>query len=195
MFGRSTKQTGSDQASAILKEGGKGRPTPTRKEAEAAARLRAKTPMDKKAAREVLSRGRADQRVKMREALRTGDERFLPARDQGPVKRFTRDFVDSRLCVAEMLLPALIVILFLSYTGSTSTRNLGFSLQMVVVILTLIDTAWLLFRLRRAIRAKFPDESTRGVSSYAVTRALQTRFMRLPKAQVGLGGRPKAPRR
>ena len=34
--------------------------------------------------------------AKQREALANGDERYLPARDKGPVRRFVRDYVDSR---------------------------------------------------------------------------------------------------
>ena len=86
--------------------GAKGRPTPTRKEAEAAARERAKAPMDKKAAQKVLRERRAESNAKMREGMRTGDERYLPDRDKGPVKRFIRNFVDARLSIAEFLLPA-----------------------------------------------------------------------------------------
>ena len=44
------------------------------------------------------------------------------------------------------------------------------------------------FRLRRAARGqRFPDQSTKGLTYYAVTRALQMKFMRLPKSQVKIG--------
>ena len=131
----------------------------------------------------------------MREGLKSGDERYLPRRDQGPVKRYVRNFVDSRFCIAELLLPALVLIMVLSYSGSASARSLGFSLQTVVVVIVIADTAWFIFRLRRGIRAEMPDESLRGVNTYALTRAIQMRFMRLPKPTVGLGGRPRTPRR
>ena len=54
----------------------------------------------------------------MREGMRTGDERYLPARDKGPVKRFIRNYVDARLSIAEFLLPLLVVIMVLQYSGS-----------------------------------------------------------------------------
>ena len=47
----------------------------------------------------------------MREGMRTGDERYLPARDKGPVRRYVRDFVDARLCMAELLLPLLVLMM------------------------------------------------------------------------------------
>ncbi|HEX7738558.1 MAG TPA: DUF3043 domain-containing protein [Marmoricola sp.] len=194
MFGR-TKQDQTPEAARAVDESHasseekKGRPTPKRKDAEAAARERARMGLDEKAARKVLRERRMNETRKMREALKGGDEKNLPARDQGQVKRFVRDYVDSRLCIAEFLLVALVVTMFLTYRKDT--QALGTSLQMVVVVLTLIDTGWLLFRLRRAIRKQFPGESLRGVNGYAVMRVLQMRFMRLPKPKVGLGGRPK----
>lgn len=189
MFGRKQQSTVEPDAPAT-REGTKGRPTPTRKEAQAAARERAKLGMDKKTAQKLVREGRGAQAAKMREAMRTGEERYLPARDQGPVKRFVRDFVDSRLCVAEGLLPLLIVIMALSYSGNDTLRNIGSWIWSAVVVLLIVDTSWLIFRMRRAVRERFPDEDVRGTTFYAVLRAMQLRLMRQPKPQVGLGGKP-----
>ena len=52
--------------------------------------------------------------------MRSGDERYLPARDQGPVKRFVRDCVDARLSIAEFLLPLLLGIIILQYSGNAN---------------------------------------------------------------------------
>lgn len=168
-----------------VKEGGKGRPTPTRREAEAAARQRAQAGRDKKAAAKLTRERRAQQNQKMREGMRTGDERYLPARDQGRVKRFIRDFVDSRLCMAELLLPALVVIM-VSQSFAPEFSNGLWSATMLVLML---DTVILVFRVRREVRRRFPDDSHKGVTSYAVLRSLQVRFLRLPKRQVGIGQR------
>lgn len=191
LFGRKQQTTIERAPEAPVREGGKGRPTPTRKEAQAAARERAKMGMDKKTAQKVLRESRGEQNRRMREAMRTGEERYLPARDQGPVKRFIRDFVDSRLCVAEALLPALVVIMVLSYSGNDSLRNIGSWIWSVVVVLLIVDTSWLIIRMRRALRERFPGEDVRGTTFYAVLRAMQLRFMRQPKPQVGLGGKPR----
>ena len=42
--------------------------------------------------------------------MRTGDERYLPARDKGPVRRFIRDYVDSRFSFIELMIPLLMVV-------------------------------------------------------------------------------------
>ena len=130
---RRTKSEETTPAAAPPKPGGKGRPTPTRREAEAAAKARAKGAADKKAAAKQLRRSRLEQNTKMREGMKTGDERFLPARDQGKVRRFIRDRVDSRLSAAEFLLPLLIVIMVLTYSGSPTQNRYGQSLWMVTI--------------------------------------------------------------
>ena len=169
-------------------ESGKGRPTPTRKEAEAAARERARAGMDKKAAQKLLREKRTESNRRMREGMKAGEEKYLPARDQGPVRRYVRDWVDSRLSVAEFLLPLLIVIMVLQSTGSAGLSSLIWT---VMIVLLVIDTLWIRFKLRRDLRARFPGESLRGTTFYAFVRMLQLRFMRLPKPNVKLGERPR----
>ena len=170
--------------------GGKGRPTPTRKEAQAAARERARAGMDKKAAQKLLREKRAESNRKMREGMRTGEEKYLPARDQGPVRRYVRDWVDSRISVAEFLLPLLILIMALSYSGSKQLQSFSSGLWAATILLLLVDTVWIRFRLRRDLKAKFPEENLRGTTFYAFVRMLQLRFMRLPKPRVKIGQRP-----
>ena len=51
----------------------------------------------------------------------------------------------------------------------------------------IVDMLMLRFRLRRQLAARFPDESVKGTTYYAVTRAMQMKFMRLPKPQVKIG--------
>jgi hypothetical protein len=179
------RRTKPDQTAepVVTKEGGKGRPTPTRKEAQAAAKARAKAGMDKATAKKVLREQRASQNAKMRQGLRSGDERYLPARDQGPVKKFIRDFIDSRICMAEFLLPLLVVIMITQSFAPAFSNGLWSA----TILLVLVDTIWLMFRLKREIRRRFPNESTKGTTSYAILRSLQLRWLRLPKPQVKLG--------
>ena len=51
----------------------------------------------------------------------------------------------------------------------------------------ILDMLMLRFRLRRQLAARFPDEPVKGTTYYAVTRAMQMKFMRLPKPQVKIG--------
>ncbi|HEY6932850.1 MAG TPA: DUF3043 domain-containing protein [Marmoricola sp.] len=190
MFRRSQK-TAEQPQQPVAKPGGKGRPTPSRKEAEAAARARARGAVTGKGSRKEQRQRRMEANARMREGMRTGDERYLPARDKGPVRRYIRDYVDARLCVGEFLLPLLIVIMVLQSVHNTAVRVVSNDLWAATIVLVALDTVWMLWRLRQQLKARFPDEELRGSSFYAVMRMLQLRPMRMPKAKVRLGGRPK----
>ena len=56
------------------------------------------------------------------------------------------------------------------------------------VPLIALDTLWLLYRLKRALREKFPDENLKGTTFYTCLRVLQLRWLRMPKPRVKLGG-------
>lgn len=188
MFRRSTPDSSSAPDTAEERPGAKNRPTPTRKEAEAAAKARARLPKDRKALARRQRELRQESSRKVREAMKTGDERHLPPRDRGPVRRFIRDFVDSRLGFAEMLAPVLIVIMLLGYgLAGDLGRTFANSLWVTTLLLLVLDVIWLRVRVRRAVRMRFPEESLKGVTWYAVMRAINMRFLRLPKTQVKIG--------
>jgi hypothetical protein len=162
---------------------GKGRPTPSRKEAEAAARARAKAAQggtSRKSQRSV----RAERSREIRQRIKDGDERYLPARDRGPVRRFVRDYVDHRLCLAEFAIPLLFASLLFSSAGQAV---IGSSVLNAGLLMVLLDSLLLRFRLRKEMKQRFPDQSYKGTTLYALMRALQIRFLRLPKPQVRLG--------
>jgi hypothetical protein len=172
-------------------EARKGRPTPSRKEAEAARKKQMKTPMTRK---ELAKRDRAAReeiRVKQRDALKSGDERFLPAREQGPVRRFCRDYVDRRRNFAEYLLPFLILLLILfAVAGSISDSASAILTAFVypfLIVGTLLDEVVMVRGLRRELKARFGDDAVKGNTTYAVLRSTQLRRFRLPKPQVARG--------
>ena len=170
--------TGQDRPS------GKGRPTPSRKEQEAAARARAKAALDPKASKAKQRSYQAERSREIRAGIKAGDERYLPARDQGPVKRFVRDFVDHRLSMAEFAIPLLFASLLASSFGFAQTGTGIMNATMLVVVL---DSVLLRWRMRKELARRFPGESLKGTTFYAYMRALQLRFLRLPKPQVRIG--------
>ncbi|MFJ3301857.1 DUF3043 domain-containing protein [Streptomyces sp. NPDC086549] len=168
----------------------KGRPTPKRSEAQSQRRSVANTPMTRK---DAAKRQRDERRVQMerqRQALAGGDERFLPARDKGPVRKFARDWVDSRINVAEFFLPLAVVILVLSVVRVPALQNVALMLWLVVIVLIVLDSILSGFRLRKQLGERFPDQNRRGAVAYALMRSLQVRRLRLPKPQVKRGERP-----
>jgi hypothetical protein len=181
---RRTKSEAPLPAPVTPKPGGKGRPTPTRKEAEAAARARAKAARNPKAAKGAARSVRAERSQEIRAGMKRGDEKYLLPRDRGPVRRFVRDYVDSRLNMAEFAMPLLIISLVAQTVGAL---QLGVGLMNATVLVVVLDAVWLRFRLRKQLRQRFGAEHLKGTTFYAFMRALQMRFLRVPKPQVRIG--------
>lgn len=178
-----SKQTRDPQAK-------KGRPTPKRSAAQSQRRSVANTSLTRK---DAAKRQREERRAAMerqRQALAGGDERFLPARDKGPVRKFARDFIDSRFNVAEFFLPMAVVILVLSMVRVGALQSIALLLWLVVIVLIVLDSFVTGFRLRKRLTERFPDQNRRGAVAYALMRSLQMRRLRLPKPQVKRGERP-----
>jgi hypothetical protein len=188
VFRRSKSET-APVTPETAKVGGKGRPTPSRKEAEAAAKARAKTPRTRKELAAQQRLARSESSSKMREAMKTGDDRFLPARDRGPVKRFLRDYVDSRFSFVELMIPVLLVTTVMAWSGSSQVAAYGNAILLGMLLLIITDMVRMRFKLKKELAARFPGEPTKGTTYYAVMRSLQMKFMRLPKAQVKIGQR------
>ncbi|MFJ3230209.1 DUF3043 domain-containing protein [Streptomyces sp. NPDC086787] len=168
----------------------KGRPTPKRSEAQSQRRSVASTPTTRK---EASKRQRDERRADMerrRQALASGDQRYLPARDKGPVRRFVRDWIDSRWNVAEFFLPLAVLILVLSVVRVPALQQIALLLWLIVIVLIVLDAAVSGFRLRKRLAERFPDENKRGAVAYGLMRSLQMRRLRLPKPQVKRGERP-----
>ncbi|MEU9758545.1 DUF3043 domain-containing protein [Streptomyces sp. NPDC047985] len=169
----------------------KGRPTPKRSEAQSQRRRAAGgAPLDRKEAMRRQREARRADLARQREALANGDERYLPVRDKGPVRRFVRDFVDSRFCVAEFFLPMAVIILILSVIQVQNVQTISLLLWLFVIVLIVVDSIGLAFRLRKQLNARFPDTPKRGAVAYGLMRTLQMRRLRLPKPQVKRGERP-----
>ncbi|MCF3131816.1 DUF3043 domain-containing protein [Streptomyces olivochromogenes] len=168
----------------------KGRPTPKRSEAQSQRRSVASTPTTRKDAAKRQREERRQALDRQRQALSGGDERYLPARDKGPVRKFARDWVDARFNVAEFFLPLAVVILVLSVVQVPALQNIALLLWLVVIVLIVLDSILSGFRLKKRLAERFPDTNKRGAVAYALMRSLQMRRLRLPKPQVKRGERP-----
>ncbi len=168
---------------------GKGRPTPSRREAEQARKQRVKPTLTKKEARK---RDRAEaraQRDSSYQRMLAGDERAFPARDQGPVRRFVRDYVDGRRTIAEFFLPVMLVILMASLIpAAVQWVTLAWLVGIAVV---LSELGWLWFQTKKNLRLRFEDGWGRGDLFYGVMRATQLRRLRLPRPAVKPGQPPR----
>lgn len=199
MFGRKKDEAAAQQVTPAPNESldrskdpqsAKGVPTPSRKQQEE-ARKRPLVPNDRAAAKVAAKEARREEQVRMRRALDTGEERFLPLRDKGPQKRYARDYVDARFSLGEyvMFVALAIVALTILIPPASNAQLIIFSLFWVMVVGVAIDT-WLMGRkLKRKIAEKFGSIDP-GVVWYGCMRAMQFRRLRLPKPMVRRGEWP-----
>ncbi|MEN2745079.1 DUF3043 domain-containing protein [Sinomonas halotolerans] len=194
MFGRKNETPAEKPVmpaeSEAAPRGGKGAPTPRRKDQEA-ARRRPLVPTDRKASKAAERQAAAEERLRVRRALETGDERNLPWRDRGPQKRFARDVVDARFNLGEYLMFAALVFVIASFVVPQDSTAQVYILTAFwgVFLLVFADTFWLSRQLKKRLVAKF-GEVERGTVWYGSMRALQFRPLRLPKPQVKRGQYP-----
>jgi Flp pilus assembly protein TadB len=189
MFRRRTTSSSdsSDDGTADVAPGGKGRATPTRKEAEAARKQRLAAPRTRKEQQAARKAQVAQSRARQRQALSTGDDTYLPARDKGPVKRFVRDFVDSQWHVGEILVPLFFGVFVILALAPASISALGVYVWLALLVLMGADGVRVVRGVKAGIRQRFGEADTQGVAMYAVLRALQMRRLRLPKPLVKHG--------
>lgn len=193
MFGRNktTNEQLADEALHPQREGAKNKPTPKRRDQEA-ARRQPLVVADRKKAKQVDRAKRSEQMSRTRQAMLTGDESGLPARDKGPVRRYTRDFVDARRNLAEFMLPIMLVVLALSFLRTSTILFFVTLLTYGVLLTAVIDTLWMWRRLKRRLVEKFGAEAAgaKGNAMYAAMRAFQLRRSRMPRALVKRGEYP-----
>jgi hypothetical protein len=165
--------------------GAKGRATPSRKEAEAARKKAMKQPMTRKEQAKREREVRAQIRERQQAALKSGDEKYLPPRDRGQVRRLARDYIDRRWIIAEFLLPILVAAFVV--TSVPSIAGIGLVIWIATTLLTVIDEVFLVRGVKKEASRRFPGESTRGITLYILLRSTQLRRFRLPKAQIARG--------
>ncbi|WP_120004786.1 DUF3043 domain-containing protein [Nesterenkonia muleiensis] len=168
----------------------KGVPTPRRKDQEA-ARRRPLVHNDRKAARAAQRKALQEQRAKVRQAMETGEEKYLPVRDRGPQKRWVRDYIDARTGIGEWMLILVLLFLFISFLMTEETRALISYLLFILMFAVLTELFWVARQARKGLEAKFGlGNVEKGVRFYASMRALQMRRLRLPKPLVSRGEYP-----
>jgi hypothetical protein len=164
---------------------GKGRPTPKRRDARKQRRVTAPA-NSKEAAKQRRERLR-EERAAQRSALRTGDERHLPARDAGPAKRLARDYVDARFTIGQIFFGMILAVLFLTFV-----KNPGVVVAINVAMLALfagviVDSVRVGRAAKRLVEQRFGEKSAGGITGYALLRAMQPRRMRRPPPRVKRG--------
>ena len=175
-----------------MTESKKGRPTPKRSAATAKHHALAPivTKEERKKARALAKASRSANHA----AYMRGEESAMPARDKGPVRRYVRDFVDARRSVGEFFMPVIFVVLILTMIPSSkknaeglavvpATQLIAIGLMYTLLLIAVGDGILLSRKVKRNVRAKFPDASLKGLGMYAWLRSTQMRRMRTPRPQ------------
>ncbi|WP_245974559.1 DUF3043 domain-containing protein [Thermomonospora umbrina] len=187
MFRRRTEAAAPEEAPEAVKPGGKGRPTPKRSEAQKRRQQYITAPRDRKEAYKQVRERQAQNRVKTREGMKQGDERYLLKRDKGPVRRFARDYVDGRRTMGSYLMYAMFVIVLLSFVRTPITALLLLIAPPLLLGIVLVEGVLISTRVKKLTAERFPDEERKGVGMYAAVRAMQIRRFRVPAPLVKPG--------
>jgi hypothetical protein len=157
---------------------GKGRPTPKRRDARKRRRLA--TPANRKEAAALRRERLREQRAMQRQALQTGDERHLPARDAGPAKKLAREYVDGRFTIGQIFFGMIVIVFALAFVpAAAAVANL---VVIVAFLAVVIDSVRVGRGARRAVQEKYGAKEATGVTAYAMLRSMQPRRMRRPPA-------------
>ena len=169
-------------------EAAKGRPTPKRSEAERKRRqpVTGARPAAAPRTPEEKAKARGD-RVRRNEAMRRGEPWALNPRDRGPVKALARDYIDSKRRISEYYMYILVVLLAAIFIRNKAAQTYISPLVLALVVVIVIDAQFIRRAIRRLVSERLPGESTRGLTVYAVMRALQIRRFRVPAPRVRPG--------
>ena len=161
----------------------------TAAEARARRKLLAGPKLDR-AERKAARTARRAQMADRREGMMAGDDRYLLPRDQGPVRRFVRDVVDSRRNLLGLFMPSALGLMFFMLAVPPLSRFMS-PMMMVLMVFMLIDAILLARKVGRRVDEKFPEstENRWKLGLYAAGRATQLRRMRVPRPQVERGSR------
>lgn len=192
MFGRKKEEPAPEPVQdevAPGRGGTKNRPTPKRRDAQA-ARLQPLVPADRKAAAQAAKQAHRADRARRQAAMRRGEEWALLPRDRGPERAWIRDFVDSRWNVGEFLLPIMLIGLpFMVIDPTSSIARIGFSIVYGAFAVFIVDTMVMWFLLKRRYVATFGGPPPRGSFFYAMSRTMSFRRTRMPLPRVQRGRR------
>lgn len=165
----------------------KGRPTPKRKAAEKERVLKRLAPASTKEAKKLQKKQARSARAAQREAYMRGEESALPPRDRGPIRKFVRDYVDSRRSIGEFFLPVIVLVLFMTVVPIIQVQLAAIILMYSILGLSFIDGFYLSRKIKGEVGKRFPGENLKGVGMYGWLRSTQIRRLRAPLPRVTRG--------
>lgn len=131
------------------------------------------------------------ERLEAREGMANGDERYLLARDRGPVRRLVRDIVDSRRTIGTWFFGTTFLVMIVGFNRAlnSSIYLAANALFVLMLLATAVDSYLISRTVKKLVRERFPDSKERlgSLYLYATMRAISFRFIRNPKPKVKVG--------
>lgn len=185
----------------------KGRPTPSRREAERARGLRTgpvAPPASRKEAKEKrkaekasmtkeerkIARARVNAaREERRQKMLDGDDAYVLERDRGPQRRFARDWVDTHRRLANFFMPLALFIIVAQFITRPEQAGIFSAAFMAILVIVVADTVLVGRAVNKQVRERFGKDAETGfpLGFYAAMRAMQPRPLRTPRARVRPG--------
>jgi cation transport ATPase len=162
------------EAQAEPTQAGKGRATPTRREAELARKQR-------------LSGMSGNPKADRRESRRADFEAQTERQHGGVVKQYARDYTDQRFRIAEFFILFAVLLFVLAGIQNATAQLLSLSLWVVMLIAIVIDSIFLVRGVKKGLRERYPTQDQGRIGMYVLMRSMQFRKWRLPKPRLKRG--------
>ncbi len=198
LFSKKKKGEAEADDDAGSKDPGKGRPTPSRKQAQKNdLRPLVPTQEQRKARRKEEKRRIRERQDREYEAMETGDLAHMPRAERLPIRIYVRDYVDARWNISEFFVPValgIMIVALILAAVSPIAANILTLIMYVYLIAAVVDLIVMWWApkngLRNRLIAKYGEGAMKAArcASYACSRALQLRRWRMPKPRTDKRG-------
>lgn len=155
----------------------KARPTPSRREAEAARMAKLHPELNPKQAKKIDRAANANTRLKQLEAY-----------EDDPRRRLMRDVVDSRFNLGEIALPAMMLLLVVSFIPQAMEhRDLILAGMWGIIAVLVIDTVAMWRTYKKVAAERLSGTPMKGVLHYGWSRQMSFRAWRRPAPRLKRG--------
>jgi hypothetical protein len=152
-------------------------------------KVNAEAPANRREAMKQMRERQREERAEATAGMRSGDERYLLARDRGPERKLVRDIIDSRRTVGTWFFGGALIVLVGSTVRIPAIQLASNLLWALLAVAVIVDSILISRRVKRLVKERFPKTTQRlgSLQLYGVMRGLTFRRMRVPKPQAKLG--------
>ena len=163
----------------------------TPKRASTARRVSEAAPANRREAMKQMRERQRQERAEATEGMRTGDERYLLARDRGPERALVRNIVDSRRTIGTWFFGGALIVLIGSTVRVPAVQFVSNLLWAFLAVAVIVDSLLIGRKVKKLVKERFPKTSQRigSLQLYGAMRGLTFRRMRVPKPQVDFGAK------